>query len=107
MTAVKKITIEEYLEKISRKVDDSYGKQFRSQFQDNNGLSELAILQCPTKEEFAELQKGVAIMTPAEKANVGGLSDEQVEKIAEDAKIDQANFAIFINGYVLFCKRVS
>jgi hypothetical protein len=27
--------------------------------------------------------------------------------IAQDARIDPANFAIFINGYAITCKRVS
>jgi len=35
------------------------------------------------------------------------LTDEQMHKIAADAGIDPANFAIFINGYNLHCKRVS
>jgi hypothetical protein len=54
-----------------------------------------------------ELKKAVAIMTPAEKQNAGSLTDEQIHKIAADAQIDPANFAIFINGYALHCKRVS
>ena len=37
----------------------------------------------------------------------GDLADEQIQKIAADALIDPANFAIFINGYALHCKRVS
>jgi hypothetical protein len=52
------------------------------------------------------LKKAVAIMTPAEKQNADSLTDEQTQKIAEDARIDPANFAIFINGYALCCKRV-
>jgi hypothetical protein len=65
----------------------------------------LAMLACPSREEMQQLRKAVAIMTKAEKANAAGLSDEQIEKIAADAKIDQAVLAIFINGYMLFCKR--
>jgi hypothetical protein len=53
-----------------------------------------------------ELQRAVAIMTPREKADVVGLSDEQIQRIADDAKVDPANLAIFINGYVLQCQRV-
>jgi len=47
----------------------------------------------------------VAIMTPAERQNVESLTDEQIQKIANDAQIDPANLAIFINGYALHCKR--
>jgi len=46
-------------------------------------------------------------MTPAEKDSADRLTDEQIQKIAADAQIDPANFAIFINGYILHCKRVS
>ena len=44
-------------------------------------------------------------MTPAEKQNAHTLADDQIHKIAEDAKIDPANFAIFINGYAIQKKR--
>ena len=71
------------------------------------GTSELAMLAVPTAEELAGLQKAVAIMTVAEKQNAETLSDEQIGWIAEDARVDPANFAIFINGYILTCKRVS
>jgi hypothetical protein len=30
-----------------------------------------------------------------------------VQRIAADVQIDAANLAIFINGYILHCKRVS
>jgi len=46
-------------------------------------------------------------MTPAERQNAETLSDEQIERIAADARIDRANLAIFFNGYALTCKRVS
>ena len=39
----------------------------RSQFKDIKGGSELAMLAAPTAEELKQLQKAVAIMTPAEK----------------------------------------
>jgi len=79
----------------------------RTQFQDIKGDSELAMLVSPSIEELEQLKKAVAIMTPAEKESVDKLTDEQTQKIAADARIDPANFAIFINGYVLHCKRVS
>lgn len=79
----------------------------RNQFADNQGDSELAMLVAPTMEELEQLQKAVAIMTEDEKKQVYSLNDEQVQKIAADAGIDPANFAIFINGYVLHYKRVS
>jgi len=49
----------------------------------------------------------VAVMTPGEKKNANSLTDEQVQKIAADAQIDPAVFAIFINGYTLYCKNTS
>ena len=77
----------------------------RSQFQDITGASELAMLAAPTADELAQLKKAVAIMTPAEKQNAHTLTDDQIQKIAEDAQIDPANLAIFINGYAIHKKR--
>jgi signal recognition particle GTPase len=65
------------------------------------------MLAAPSAGELEQLKKAVAIMTPAEKQNAENLTDEQINKIAADAGIDSANFAIFINGYALHCKRVS
>ena len=106
-TSKAKISIEEYLEEVARFCQDEYGSRFRSQFEDTRGTSELAMLVVPTTEELQELRKAVAIMTPTERRNADRLSDEQMACIAQDAKIDPANFAIFINGYALTCKRVS
>lgn len=102
-----KISLEEYLEEVARFCENEYGNRFRGQFQDMEGTSELAMLAAPTAAELKELRRAVAIMTVAEKHGAEKLSDEQVEKIAEDARVDPANFAIFINGYTLTCKRVS
>ena len=76
----------------------------RNQFQDIDGAGELAMLAAPTPDELAQLKKAVAIMTPAEKQNAHILADDQIQTIAEDAQIDPANFAIFINGYALHRK---
>ena len=103
----KKLSIEQYLDKIGRFVDNEYGKQVRSQFADNKGSSDLAMLQSPSGDEFEQLKRAVAIMTPGEKAKADSLSDEEVLKIADDAKVDAATLAIFINGFLLECKRVS
>jgi hypothetical protein len=65
------------------------------------------MLASPSKNEVEQLKKAVAIMTADEIKNAGSLTDEQVKKIAQDAGIDSALFAIFINGYALNCKRVS
>jgi len=65
------------------------------------------MLAAPSKEELEQLKRAVAIMTPSEKEKADSLTDEQIQKIAADAEIDPANFAIFINGYALHCKRVS
>ncbi len=101
------ISIEQYLEKVARFTDSEYGKLVRTQFEDMEGSSELAMLAAPTAEELEQLKTAVAIMTSREKQNAGSLTDEQIQRIASDARIDPANFAIFINGYTLYCKRVS
>jgi len=106
MAITKKLSIEQYLEKVARFSESEYGKMIRGQFKDIKGSSELAMLEAPTSEELEQLRKAVAIMTPAEKQNADSLTDEQIERIAADAHIDPANFAIFINGYVLYCKFV-
>ncbi len=59
------------------------------------------MLAAPTNDELDQLKRAVAIMTPREKADVAGLSDEEIRQIATDARMDPANLAIFINGYVL------
>jgi hypothetical protein len=100
------MTIEQYLDKVARFVGDQYGHMVRERFADADGQSELAMLEVPTRTELEELKRAVAIMTPREKANVAGLTDEQIQRIAEDAQADPANMAIFINGYVLMSQRV-
>ena len=104
---MKNISIEQFLEKISIFTDNKYGNLVRKQFKDIKGTSELAMLAAPSTEELEELKKAVAIMTPSEKQNAENLTDEQIHKIAQDAGVDPANFAIFVNGYILNCKRVS
>ena len=84
---------------------DSYGKQVRTQFADIKGTSELAMLAAPTVEEYTRLQRAVAIMTADEKENATNLDDEQVKRIALDAKIDIGMFAIFVNGYIIEGKK--
>ncbi len=100
-------TIEQYLEKVARFSDNDYGKMVREQFKDIKGSSELAMLAAPSSEELQQLKTALAIMTPAEKQNADSLTDEQIQEIAADAKIDPANLAIFINGYALHCKKPS
>ncbi len=87
-------------------MDDEFGHRVRKQFEDIRGSSELAMLQTPSSDELAQLEKAFAIMTPTEKQNIENLTDEQIQKIAADAEIDAGIFAIFINGYILECKRV-
>ena len=82
-------------------MDDAYGRQIRQQFQGIDGKSELAMLQSPSRDEYDQLCRAVAIMTTAEKKNANTLTDEQVERIAEDAAVDKAILAIFINGYAI------
>jgi len=95
-----------YMEKLEQFVDDEYGQRIRQNFADDRGSSELAMLETPSSDELEQLKKAVAIMTPTEKSAPEKLTDEQVIKIAEDAGIDAGTFAIFINGYILECKRV-
>jgi len=102
-----KISVGEYLEEVARFCDNQYGGRVRSQFEDMQGTSELAMLVVPTSDELLQLRRAVAIMTPSEKQDAERLSDEQIERIAADAHVDPANFAIFMNGYALVCKRVS
>ena len=99
-----KMTIEQYLEKVAKFAGSDYGKMIRSQFKDMQGGSELAMLAAPSIEELEQLKTAVAIMTPDEKGKADSLTDEQVQRIAEDAKTDPAIFAIFINGYTLHCR---
>ena len=95
------------MEKLARFSGSEYGKRVRNQFKDIKGSSELAMLAAPTAEELEQLRRAVAIMTPDEKSQAANLTDEQIQRIAADAKIDPANLAIFINGYALHCKRIS
>lgn len=102
-----KISIDQYLEEVARFCDNQYGNRVRGQFKDMRGTSELAMLVVPTYDEMSELRRAVAIMTPGERLIADRLSDEQIDRIAADAHVDPANFAIFMNGYALVCKRVS
>jgi len=95
------------LEKLGQFAGSDYGKMIRNQFKDIKGGCELAMLAAPTDEELRQLKKAVAIMTPGEREDANNLTDEQIQRIAADAEVDPANFAIFINGFALHCKRVS
>ncbi|UCG46407.1 MAG: hypothetical protein JSU94_12965 [Phycisphaerales bacterium] len=107
MAKPEEISIEQYLEKVATFSDHEYGRLVRKQFRDIHGASELAMLAAPTAAELDQFRRAVAIMTPAEKQAPGSLSDEQIHRIAADARIDPGNLAIFINGYVLHCKQRS
>jgi hypothetical protein len=95
------LTIEEYLKSLEAFVDNAYGRQIRQQFQGIDGKSELAMLQSPSRDEYEQLCRAVAIMTATEKKTADTLTDEQVERIAEDAAVDKALLAMFINGYAI------
>ncbi|MBC8379466.1 MAG: hypothetical protein H8E62_09845 [Planctomycetes bacterium] len=100
------LTIEEYLKSLEAFVDNAYGRQIRQQFQGIDGSSELAMLQSPSRDEYEQLSRAVAIMTAVEKKDAATLGDEQVERIAEDANVDKALLSIFINGYALKVKKI-
>ena len=102
---IQNISIDAYLEKVSRFAGSSYGQLVREQFADDVGSSELGMLASPTKEELEQLHRAVAIMTPDEKQNAGTLTDEQIHKIAADANVDPGLLAIFLNGYALHHKK--
>ncbi len=95
------MTIEEYLKSLEPFIDNAYGRQVRTQFCSISGGSELAVLHSPSREEYEQISRAVAIMTPAEKKNAALLTDDQIEQIAEDARADKALIAIFINGFAL------
>jgi hypothetical protein len=99
------ISIEEYLAKVSRFAGSDYGRLVREQFSDNEGFSELGMLASPTPDELEQLKKAVAIMTPDEKQNAANLTDEQIHKIAADAKVEPGLLAIFLNGYALHSRK--
>ena len=95
------------MQEIAQFAGSSYGKLMRQQFADNQGKSELAMLAAPSTDELQQLTRAVAIMTDREKQGIAQLSDEEVQHIAADARMDPGVLAIFINGYVLKYKRVS
>ncbi len=95
------MTIEDYLKSLERFADDAYGRRIRSQFATCDGKSELAMLAAPTREEYEQCCRLAAMMTAYEKANAERLSDEQVSRIADEAGVDPALAAIFVNGYAL------
>ena len=99
------MTIDEYLGKVAQFADSRYGRMVRNQFKDHRGSSELAMLAAPTADELEQLKRAIAIMTPDEKQNADKLADDQIQKIAQDAKIETGLLAIFINGYALHQKR--
>ncbi|MFH1369712.1 MAG: hypothetical protein ABII09_00250 [Planctomycetota bacterium] len=90
---------------MSRFAGSEYGRLVREQFRDNEGSSELGMLASPTAEELEQLRRSVAIMTAEEKANADKLTDEQLHKIAADAKVEPGMLAIFINGYALHYRK--
>ena len=98
------LSIDAYLAEIGRFVGDPGGKLIRQQFKDHRGSSELAMLASPSKDEYNQLTRAVAVMTVSEKESAANLTDTQVAKIAEDACVDCGLFAIFVNGYALESK---
>jgi hypothetical protein len=100
------LTIEEYLRTLEPFIDNAYGQQIRRQFAGIDGRSELAMLSCPSRDEYEQLARAVAIMTPAERKDAERLTDEQVERIAADANADKAVVAIFLNGYAIAVSKI-
>jgi preprotein translocase subunit Sss1 len=100
------LTIEAYLKSLEPFIDDAYGRQIRQQFQSMDGTSELAMLSSPSRDEYEQLARAVAIMTAAEKETAASLTDEQIERIAEDANVDKAILAIFMNGFAIKISKI-
>ena len=101
MTVTNKISIERYLEMVSRFSDSKYGKMVRDKFKDIKGSSELAMLAAPSEDEYEAFQRVVAVMNRQEKENVELLGDEQIKDIAKRAQVDCGATGIFLNGYIL------
>ncbi len=97
--------IEQYLRYVGQGRQSSFGKRFRSQFRDNRGTAELAMLAAPDEQEYEDFCRSVAVMTTDEKENVELLSSEQIKDIAQRAQADCGNVSIFLNGYVLAQKK--
>lgn len=95
------MTIDDYLKTLERFVDDPYGKQIRTCFAGMDGRSELAVLQAPSRMEYAQLTRVVARMSPQEKETAEQLSQARIEQLARQADADPALLAIFLNGYAL------
>jgi hypothetical protein len=94
-------TLETYLEYVGRCRGSNFGRRFRSQFRDNRGTAELAMLAAPSEAEYEEFHRIVAAMNEDEKRQPERLTDEMINEIARRADADPGNTAIFINGYVL------
>ncbi len=95
------VDIEGYLEYVGQFCESRYGLQFRSQFRDKRGTAELAMLASPTKEEYEQLKRAVAIMTDQEKKDPENMTEQQIKDIADTIGADCGNVTIFINGFVL------
>jgi len=93
--------IEQYLQYVGQQRKNSFGKRFRSQFQNTQGTAELAMLAAPNETEYQDFCRAVAAMTTGEKENVELLNSEQIKNIAQRAQADCGNISIFLNGYVL------
>ncbi len=105
--ANEKLNIEDYLEMVGRFRQNKFGKQFRSQFVNTRGTSELAMLTSPSEDEYQQFVRIVKVMTESEKLEPELLTDEMIKDIAQSADAESANASIFINGFVLHCKRAA
>ncbi|OPZ99169.1 MAG: hypothetical protein BWY71_01057 [Planctomycetes bacterium ADurb.Bin412] len=102
---VKFANLEEYLDYVGTFVNSAFGQRYRRQFRDVRGTAELALLASPSEEEYRDLQNAVAVMTEEQKHHPEDLTGEQIQEIAKKAQADCGTVGIFINGYVLACKK--
>ncbi|MBN1845458.1 MAG: hypothetical protein JW810_07220 [Sedimentisphaerales bacterium] len=100
-------SIDEYLACVGRGRGNAFGERYRKQFRDERGTAELAMLAAPSEEEYEDFRRAVEAMTPAEKTYAEQLNDEQIRQIARRAGANEANVALFVNGYILAKKRAA
>jgi hypothetical protein len=100
-----RLSIEDYLAHVGSCRGQSFGRRFRHQFRDSRGTAELAMLACPTDEEYAGFCRLVAVMSSREKEEPELLTDVQIRELAATAGSDPGAAAIFVNGYVLSRKK--
>ena len=63
------------------------------------------MLAAPSEEEFEDFRRLVNGMTEQEKDYIELLNEEKIQEIAKRCRTNVGNATIFINGYIIACKR--